>query len=93
MRWIAALLALLLMGLQYRLWFGEGSFAQRADLERRVQQQQETNQYLQERNSVLASEVEDLKSGLDSVEERARSDLGMIKKGETFIMVIKDDDR
>jgi len=93
MRWVAGLLLLLLLGLQYRLWFGEGSFAQKSDLNRRVEQQREVNQRLQSRNATLASDVQDLKSGLDGIEERARSDLGMIKKGETFIMVIEDDER
>lgn len=91
MRWVAGLLFLLLLGLQYRLWFGEGSLAQKAELERRVEIQKEHNRQLETRNSDIAVEVEDLKSGLDSVEERARTDLGMVKEGETFFMVIEED--
>jgi len=69
MRWLVVTLAVLLLVLQYRLWFGEGSFAQKAGLERQ-------------------EEVAGLKSGLDAIEERARTDLGMIKQDETFFLVV-----
>ncbi len=92
MKWIVAILLILLAGLQYRLWVGEGSLADVARLEREIQQQQDDNTRLRERNRVLAVEVEELKSGLDSVEERARSDMGMIKKGETFYMVVEKEE-
>lgn len=92
MKWIVAILLILLVGLQYRLWVGEGSLADVARLEREIHKQQAENNRLRERNRVLAVEVEELKSGLDSVEERARSDMGMIKKGETFYMVIEKEE-
>jgi len=91
MKWITAILLILLVGLQFRLWVGEGSLADVARLEREIQKQQAENGRLRERNRVLAIEVEELKSGLDSVEERARTEMGMIKEGETFYMVIEKD--
>lgn len=62
--------------------------AQRQVLQHKVDIQQEENDDLRERNSILAGEVSDLKDGLESVEERARTDLGMVKEGETFYMVV-----
>ena len=89
MRWLMAILAVIFILLQYRLWVGEGSLAQKVELERKLEIQQKENDRLRERNQLLAEEVEDLKSGLDGVEERARDDLGMVKEGETFYMVIE----
>lgn len=62
--------------------------AQRQVLQHKVDMQQQENDDLRERNSILAGEVSDLKDGLESVEERARIDLGMVKEGETFYMVV-----
>ena len=62
--------------------------AQKQVLQHKVESQQQDNEVLRERNKVLANEVDNLKEGLDSVEERARTDLGMIKEGETFYMVV-----
>lgn len=92
MKWIVAILVILLAGLQYRLWVGEGSLAELARLKRGIQKQQVENDRLRERNRVLAIEVNELKSGLDSVEERARTEMGMIKKGETFYMVVEKEE-
>jgi cell division protein FtsB len=88
MRWLLVILTLLFLLLQYRLWVGEGSMAQRQVLQHKVDIQQQENDALRERNSILAGEVNDLKDGLESVEERARTDLGMVKEGETFYMVV-----
>jgi cell division protein FtsB len=77
------LLALLLL-LQYPLWFGSSSVVTLWRLEREVAAQKTDNARLRERNAALEAEVLDLKSGLTAIEERARSELGMIKKGETF---------
>ncbi|MFT7299704.1 MAG: cell division protein FtsB [Porticoccus sp.] len=88
MRWILVIFILLFLILQYRLWVGDGSMAQRQVLQHKVNMQWEENKALRERNSILASEVKDLKNGLESVEERARADLGMVKEGETFYMVV-----
>ncbi|HEY0659706.1 MAG TPA: cell division protein FtsB [Lysobacter sp.] len=92
MRWLRLLLLVLvalLAFLQYRLWFGEGGRGSVAVLERQVQQQTRDNEGLRQRNAALAAEVEDLKSGEAAVEERARSELGMIKPGETFYRVVE----
>lgn len=92
MRWVrvllVALLALLAF-LQLRLWFGEGGRRSVADLERKVAAQARENGGLEQRNAALAAEVEDLKSGEAAVEDRARSELGMIKPGETFYRVVE----
>lgn len=93
MRWLLVFLSLIFLFLQYRLWVGEGSLAQRQVLKHKVEVQQQENEVLRERNKVLANEVGNLKEGLESVEERARTDLGMIKEGETFYMVVdKEED-
>jgi cell division protein FtsB len=89
MKWIAATLLLIFLALQYRLWVGDGSVADMVRLDRELQRQNAANERLQERNRILAIEVEDLKEGLNSVEERAREDMGMIKEGETFYMLIE----
>ena len=82
-------LILLLIALQYRLWVGENSLAHIVRLQQDISVQERANQRLKDRNQVLANEVAALKSGLDAVEERARTDLGMIKENETFFMVIE----
>jgi cell division protein FtsB len=87
MKWLLAVLLIILVSLQYRLWRGEGSFAQATTLARDIKQQQAENDRMRERNRILDVEVQDLKSGADSVEERARNDIGMIKKDETFFMI------
>ena len=88
MKWMLGILIILLAALQYRLWISEGSLADVNRLEREIKIQQADNSRLRERNRILAVEVEDLKTGLDSVEERARNDIGMIKKDETFFMIL-----
>ena len=88
MRLMTAGLVLTLLVLQYRLWVGEGSLAELRQLESRVQAQSLENAELRERNDNLESEVVDLKEGLDAVEERARRELGMIREGETFYLLL-----
>ena len=90
MRWLLCLLVVLLVLLQYKLWVGDGSLAEVWDLYRQTELQKQENQRLQERNQALEAEVEDLKQGLDSIEERAREELGMIKDDETFYQIIED---
>ncbi len=84
---LAALVAVLAL-LQFRLWMGQGGYRSVAALQAQVQQQTRENAGLEQRNAALAAEVEDLKSGEAAVEERARSELGMIKPGETFYRVV-----
>ena len=90
MRWLIWLLVVLFVLLQYKLWMGDGSLAEVWDLYRQTELQKQENQRLQERNQALEAEVEDLKQGLDSIEERAREELGMIRDDETFYHIIED---
>jgi len=88
MKTIIAALAVLFVLLQYKLWFGEGSMMEVWRLDRAIAVQSAENTQLRERNQALAAEVADLKQGVDAIEERARRELGMIKKGETFFQVV-----
>ena len=88
MRGLIAVLVVIVLGLQYRLWVGPGSFAEVDRLARRIDQQQHDNDQLALRNERLTGEVRSLKSGLAAVEARARSELGMIRRGETFYLVV-----
>jgi cell division protein FtsB len=85
---IAVLVALLIL-LQYRLWLGDGSVRTAIQLKQQISAQQAQNQKLVEQNQMLLAEVQDLKSGKQAVEERARNDLGMVKKDETFYQIVK----
>jgi cell division protein FtsB len=88
MKWLAAALAAAIILLQYRVWFSEDGMRQVARLRQAVAAQSAENGQLEERNRQLAAEVRDLKTGLDALEERARSDLGMIARNETFYQVV-----
>ena len=90
MRVLAAILLLLLLVLQYKLWFGEGGYRDIRVLEARVEAQEEENEGLLARNRELRAEVEDLRERLDAIEERARSELGLIREGEEFYQVVPD---
>ena len=90
LRWVLLGLVLLLGWLQYRLWFGIGNAGEVTALAAQVEAQRRENGGLQERNAALAAEVRDLKEGVAAVEERARSELGMIKPGEVFYRVVGD---
>ena len=93
MRWLMIGLSLLLLFFQFQLWLGEGGLAKKLTLEREVAEQEAQNEMLRQRNQTLVSEVVDLKEGVESIEERARTDLGMIKEGETFFMVVEPEDQ
>lgn len=86
---VMIVLAILLVLLQYRLWLSHDGLPSLLRLHHQVEKQKLDNDKLIERNQVLAAEVKDLKSGLEALEERARSELGMIKPGETFFHVIE----
>ena len=88
---VVAVLALLLLGLQARLWLGEGSVQHKTRLEAQVAALNATNAELSDRNRLMSADVRGLKEGLDAVEEIARKDLGMIREGETFYMVVDGD--
>ncbi|MGE8501632.1 cell division protein FtsB [Ectopseudomonas oleovorans] len=85
--WLFIVLILLLVGLQYRLWVGEGSLAQVSRLQQQIAEQQGENERLLERNRILEAEVMELKRGMETVEERARQELGMLKEGETLYLL------
>jgi len=88
MRILLALLLVLLVALQYKLWFGEGGFSDVRRLQEKVLEQARENAQLEQRNRQLEAEVEDLRQGYDAIEERARSELGMIKDKEEFYQVV-----
>ena len=82
--WLFLILLLLLAGLQYRLWVGNGSLAQVTDLTQQLADQHAENEVLLERNRGLDAEVLELKKGMATVAERARHELGLVKEGETL---------
>ena len=88
MKWLCVGLALVILLLQYRVWLSEDGVRELDRLKRAVAAQRSENDQLAERNKQLAAEVRDLKTGLDALEERARSDLGMIASHETFYQVV-----
>jgi len=89
MRFLVVLGVLLLVGLQFRFWFDSSGVVERAELTDRLEVQRQRTQVLRERNRILVAEVEALKAGPDALEARARSELGMVKDGETFYLVIE----
>lgn len=91
MRLITVILVIFLVLLQYRLWFGKNSVPDYLALEDEVTRQQSNNNKLKQRNKLLYADTDDLKSGTEAIEERARHELGMIKEGETFFRVIPSD--
>src|SRR3989338_5856241 len=88
-RTVTLILAVLLLLLQYPLWIGKGSWLKVWDLNRQLEAQQHINQQTQTRNAVLDAEVRDLKQGTEAIEERARSELGMIKRDEVFYQILE----
>lgn len=90
MRWLTLFLALLIAALQYPLWLGKGSWLRVWEVDRQIAAQKQLNQGLKARNASLEAEVRDLKQGYDAIEERARSELGMIKQDEVFFQVLEN---
>jgi cell division protein FtsB len=90
MRQLSVLLLVVIAGLQYSLWFGKGGWMRVWDVDRQLQSQRETNHALKVRNAALEAEVRDLKQGLQAVEERARSDLGLTRHDEIFVQILDD---
>jgi len=88
MKALCVILAGLILALQYPLWIGKGSWMRVWELDRSLAQQRDTNARLKARNDALDAEVRDLKQGLDAIEERARLELGMIRKDEVFYQVV-----
>jgi cell division protein FtsB len=92
LRYAALILLILLIALQVKLWTGQGGMRQVWQLQHRVEEQKAENAKLKARNETLSAEVEDLKHGDEAVEERARSELGLLKPGETFYQVVEPTD-
>ena len=90
MRILAIIFAALIVALQYPMWLGKGGWLRVRELDRQVEAQKHVNAEFQSRNAVLDAEVRDLKQGLEAVEERARSELGMIRHDEVFFQLPQD---
>ena len=91
MKLYAAFLLVLLIVLQYKLWFEEGGYFYNRELEKQLQAMQDENERLRERNRELSKKILLIKDDLDTIESYARRNLGMIKEGETFVVIVKDD--
>lgn len=89
MKILTVILLALLIALQWPLWLGEkGSWKRVRELETALQEQRSANAKLIQRNQSMAAEVADLKNGTEAMEERARNQLGMIKKDEVFVQIM-----
>ena len=84
---VLLLAVVLIAGLQYEFWLGEGGYFPHQALTQQITQQAEVNDELKERNRILAAEVYDLKNGAEAIEEHARLDLGLVKPNETFVQM------
>jgi len=89
MRALAVVLVVLIAAVQTPLWFGKGGWLRVWELDQQVQAQRATNEKLRTRNAALDAEVRDLKQGYAAIEERARSELGMIRPDEVFFQVLE----
>ena len=87
MRFVTLALVALLALVQVELWFGKGGVPRMVELQGKLEAQQATNEAARRRNALLAAEVNDLKEGLEMVEEKARFELGMIKPDEIFVQL------
>jgi len=86
---LALALATLILLIQYPLWIGKGSWFQVRQVDQQIRAQRDVNRRLKERNIALDAEVRDLKVGLEAIEERARSEIGMIKRDEIFFQIVE----
>ena len=89
MKLLALALAALIALIQYPLWLGKGSWLRVLEVDQQIQTQREANRRLQARNAALDAEVRDLKEGMDAIEGRARSELGMVKHDEIFFQFVE----
>ncbi|MDX8378578.1 MAG: cell division protein FtsB [Gallionella sp.] len=90
MKIVTLILFILLLLLQYPLWLGRGGWLRVWDLHHQVEKQRQTNQRTEARNALLNADVLDLKQGTEAIEERARNDLGMVKKDEVYIQIMNN---
>jgi cell division protein FtsB len=89
MKVLTLTLAALIVLIQYPLWLGKGSWFRVWEVDQQIRAQREVNRQLQARNTALEAEVRDLKVGLEAIEERARSELGMVRQDEIFFQVLE----
>jgi cell division protein FtsB len=89
MRILALALVILIAAIQTPLWFGKGGWLRVWEIDRQLETQRQSNEQLRARNAALDAEVRDLKTGYDAIEERARSELGMIRQDEVFFQVLE----
>jgi cell division protein FtsB len=89
MRLLTLALVALIALIQYPLWLGKGSWLRVWEVDQQIRSQHEINRKLQARNNALDAEVRDLKQGLEAIEERARSELGMIRQDEIFFQIVE----
>lgn len=87
MRWLALVFVALIVALQYPMWLGKGGWLQVREYDRALAEQREQNAKLKARNEALDADVRDLKTGSEAIEERARSELGMIRQDEVFFQL------
>jgi cell division protein FtsB len=88
-RALAVVLVILIAAIQTPLWFGKGGWLRVWELDRQLTQVRKSNEELRTRNAALDAEVRDLKTGYDAIEERARSELGMVRQDEVFYQVLE----
>lgn len=93
MRAFALILLLLLGWLQYTWWLGKNGMSDYQMVSSEIEVQKQVNASLTSRNSEMFAEIDDLRQGLDAIEERARNELGMVKEGETFYRMIGEEDQ
>lgn len=89
MKWLWSVMAIMIVCLQVRLWVGEGSFAQVWQLSQQIEAQEADNSKLSARNDRLLAEVRNLRQAEGALEERARTNMGLIREGETFFLVVQ----
>ncbi|MCO6426470.1 cell division protein FtsB [Nitrosomonas communis] len=92
MKKLALTLVILIALAQYPLWYGKGSWLNVFEIDQQITAQRQINQKLQNRNTVLEAEVNNLKQGLDAIEELARNELGMIRKDEVFFQILENNE-
>jgi cell division protein FtsB len=93
MKWLTLSLVALVALIQYPLWLGKGGWLRVRDVDQQIASQRETNSKLKVRNDALEAEVRDLKQGMEAIEERARSELGMVRQDEIFFHVLEEPGR
>jgi len=87
-KWLTPVLVLMIVLLQYPLWFGDSGWLRQLSDGRKIEEQHQLNEKLRQRNAAFEAEVQDLRKGRDAIEERARSELGMIRPDEVYVRIV-----